>query len=57
MLKKGDTINVWLEDRKVIEVTPYTGLYKGWFTHTVKFTTDTPRGWGKIAINMDDYKG
>ncbi len=64
MLKVGDEFPVWWSTgvkrdgwnwATIIEITPYTGLYKQWFTHVLKLTSLTPRGWIEMPINMEDY--
>jgi hypothetical protein len=55
--KIGEKIETWFSgspDGKstVMEVFPYTGKYKNFFTHVVKATAfNTTRGWMEFCVN------
>jgi hypothetical protein len=38
---------------RVISIVPYTGRYPNYFTHVIRLTSNTNRGWTEIAWNKD----
>ncbi len=60
MLKVGDEIETWFSGRMsgkstVLEIKPYTGLYKQFYTHDVRATAlNTHAGSIWISINERD---
>ncbi len=60
--KKGDKIEMCIcgsKDGKetVLDVYPYTGVYKEHFTHVVRYTAlRTRRGWMEIAVDVESER-
>jgi hypothetical protein len=52
--KPGDTVIYWSSkiENNVLETRPYTGRFPQYFTHFLKFKSDTPRGWSETVINV-----
>jgi len=53
--KKGDKVKMYVThpSQIVIHVTPYTGVFKQWFTHVMKYTSPiTSSGYNEIAIEV-----
>jgi len=57
--KVGDKMKFWGSGRedgtsRVLKVSPYTGLYKKWFSHTIRLSAEnTRRGWAEICWGDD----
>lgn len=62
MLKVGDQIETWFSGRDdglstILEIRPYTGLYKSWFSHVVRATAPrTVRGWIEMSVKDTDER-
>ena len=55
-LTVGDTYPTWFSDREdglstIMEIRPYTGVYKQWFTHILRLSAPrTKRGWLEMTV-------
>lgn len=58
-LKPGDQVaGLWFrgdEPSLVIATKPYTGKFTEHFTHTVRFQSNTPRGWLEMSVGSELY--
>ena len=58
MVKVGDEVDIWHKGGTVMEIFPYTGLYKQWYNCVLRLTApNTDRGWMELAYYDEDYDG
>lgn len=56
-LQVGDEYGTWFSGKStgmstVLKIEPYTGKYPQFFTHVVRLSAETQRGWLEMAVDL-----